>query len=332
MTSYGGETAFTVGLRTAQALVNKLMESRKDPGTHLSKISTGAQEISGYIAPRPETESVFRGRYQREGYAVEMYALHGEGNYVIPLLLFVPANAVKCPSVIYIHPKGKATDAAVGGRIEQLTRSGFIVAAPDLIGTGEVAPDSRDGTDYIPNYVALLTGRSIPGLQAGDIIRVANFLKMRNDADINKTGAIALDEMCPALLHAAAFDRSINPVILSGAPVSYRSIAMNRDYEVRLSEEVVQAVNASNEVNYSNSTVAGALTGYDLPDLIGCIAPGKIALIDIKDQMKKTAPGKVVDEEMQFPRAVYELKKSPDNLRILPSSADILSVIKWGFD
>ena len=94
----------------------------------------------------------------------------------------------------------------------------------------------------------------------------------------------------------------------------------------------MQAANASNEVNYSNSTVAGALTGYDLPDLIGCIAPGKIALIDIKDQMKKTAPGKVVDEEIQFPRAVYELKKAPGNLRILPSSAEILSVIKWGFD
>jgi dienelactone hydrolase len=332
VTSYGGETAFTIGLRTAKALVSKLMESRKNPGTHLSSVTIGAKELSGYIAPRPETKYVFRGRYQRKGYAVEMYALQGEGNYVIPLLLFVPANVARCPSVIYIHPKGKSTDAAAGGRIEQLTRGGFIVAAPDLIGTGEVAPDSRDGTDYIPNYVALLTGRSIPGIQAGDIIRVVNFLKMRNDVDINNIGSIAFDEMCPALLHAAAFDRSINPVILSGPPVSYRSIATNRDYEVRLSEEVVQAANASNEVNYSNSTVAGALTGYDLPDLIGCIAPGKIALIDIKDQMKKTAPEEVINEELQFPRSVYLLKKAPGNIRILPLPDDILPVIKWGFE
>ena len=88
-----------------------------------------------------EVKSVFRGRYQRDGYSVEMYALHGEGNYVIPLLLFVPETGSKFSSIIYIHPKGKITDASVGGKIEQLVKKGYLVAAPDVIGTGEVAPD-----------------------------------------------------------------------------------------------------------------------------------------------------------------------------------------------
>ena len=50
-----------------------------------------------------------------------------------------------------------------------------------------------------------------------------------------KIGAVAFDEMCPALLHAAVFEKSIRPVALIGAPVSYRSIVMNRFYKVNFS-------------------------------------------------------------------------------------------------
>jgi dienelactone hydrolase len=329
-TSFGGESAFSIGSKEAQKLISKIKDSRNNPAEHLEGIPVKAKELSGYAEPDPEVKSVFRGRYQRDGYAVEMYALHGEGDYIIPLLVFVPGTGTNFKSIIYIHPKGKIADAAAGGVIEKLVKKGYLVAAPDIIGTGEVAPDNRDGTDYIPNYVALLIGRSIPGIQAGDISRVINFLKVRNDVDGNNIGAVAFDEMCPALLHAAAFNKSIKSVILNGSPVSYKSIAINKEYEVRLSGEVRQAMNASNEVSFSNSTVAGALTAYDLPDLIACIAPRKIALVDLKDQMKKTASESLLDEELIFPRSVYSSKNAVENMKVLPFTDDIYPLAKWG--
>ena len=66
-----------------------------------------------------------------------MHALAGEGDYVVPVLLFVPEGSGSHPAVIYIHPEGKAVDSAPGSRIEKLVKQGYIVAAADLLGTGE---------------------------------------------------------------------------------------------------------------------------------------------------------------------------------------------------
>lgn len=285
------ETVFSLNKNAAEKLIDALATSRKDIEPHLTKVQLRAQQLSGYAAPAPEVGSVFRGRYPREGYSVEMYALHGEEDYVIPLLLFVPSKGTRFPAVVYIHPKGKIADAAPGGKIEQLVKKGYVVAAPDLIGTGET--EGRGN-------VAMLIGRSMVGIQAGDVIRVVTFLKERKEVDHAKIGAVAFDEMCPILLHAAAFDKSISSVSLIGAPVSYRSMVLNEFYDK----------------SFFNNAVPGALMAYDLPDLLGCIAPRRVALVALKDQMKQDASPEVIQEELSFPRSVYAKKNALQNIVI----------------
>lgn len=301
------ETVSTINKKESQILIDNIKISRKNIESHLALVKIKAKELSGYVAPHAETKPVFRGRYQRDGYSVEMYALKGEGNCIIPLLLFVPETGSKFSSVIYIHPKGKITDAAVGGKIEQLVKKGHIVAAPDLIGTGET---SGRGS------VAMLIKRSIVGIQAGDIVRVTNFLKSRKDVDVNKIGGVAFDEICPVLLHAAAMEKSIQSILLVGSIISYRSIVMNNLYNTEL----------------SNYAVAGALNAYDLPDLMGSIAPRKIALVELKDQMNQPASRFLIDEELSFPRYVYSLKNCTGNLNILSSTQNLDSIVDWCFE
>jgi len=301
------ETVFTINKKETQILIDNIKNSRKNIEPHLAIVKSKAKQLSGYVAPQTEVKSVFRGRYQRDGYSVEMYALNGEGEYIIPLLLFVPKTGSKFSSVIYINPEGKISDASVGGRIEQLVKKGYLVAAPDVIGTGETAGSGN---------VAMLIGRSLVGIQAGDVVRVANFLKSRKDIEVSKISAIAFDEICPTLLLAAVMDKSINSISLIGSLISYRSIVMNKLY---------------NTV-FSKYSVAGALTAYDLPDLIGCIAPRKIALVELKDQMKQPASEELIDEELSFPRSVYSLKNVAKNLNILPSAEDIGTVVGWCFE
>jgi dienelactone hydrolase len=303
------ETVFSINKKETQKLIDKIQASRKNIEPHLEEVLVKAKKLSGYQAPPAEVKSVFRGRYQRDGYSVEMYALHGEGNYVIPLLVFVPKTGNKFSSVIYLNPKGKIKDAPIGGKIEQLVKKGYLVAAPDVIGTGETAGDNEE-------TLAMLIGRSIGGIQAGDVIRVANFLKSRNDVDQSKIGAIAFDEMCPTLLHAAAFDKSIHSISLIGSLISYQSIVMNKFYNA----------------GFLNNAGAGALTAYDLPDLIGCIAPRKIALVELKNEMKQPASKELIDEELSFPRSVYSRKNVIKNLNILSETEDIDSVLSWSFD
>ena len=309
-TSFGGKLAFNIHKEEAQKLMTKIDDSRISTNKHLLSVLENAKQLSGYITPPDEVKPVFRGRYQRDGYSVEMHALHGEGNCIIPLLLFMPENQGKFPAVIYLHPSGKITDAAAGGKIEQLVKKGYIVAAPDLTGIGEVK-DNSNRTEYI----ALMIGRSVIGIQAGDVTRVVNFLKDRPNVDQHQIGAVAFDELCPSLLHAAAFDKSINSVALIGSLISYNTLVMNESY------------NKQFLTNY----VAGILTAYDLPDLIGIIAPAKIALVDLQDQMKQTVSKEILDKELSFPRRVYSEKNVPGNCKIITGTDELHSVIDWCF-
>ncbi len=310
-TYLGGDILFDINKKEAQKLIEKIESSRKNIGKHLNNVKQKAKELSGYAAPYNENEPVFRGRYQREGYSVEMYALQGEGNYVVPILLFVPNKGGKFPAVLYIHPEGKLAEASRGGQIEGLVKKGYIVAAPDVIGIGETKDKSNRYINAV-NYESILIGRSLVGAQAGDIVRVVNFLKTRSDIKKDKISAVAFDEMCPTLLHAAAFDQSIKSAAFVGSPVSYRSIVMNKFYGYNFS-----------------CCVAGALTAYDLPDLIGCIAPRKVVLAETKDQMKKPASKGLIDKELEFPRSVYSLKIASENLRVFPSYENLNSIIDW---
>ncbi|MBW7995148.1 MAG: prolyl oligopeptidase family serine peptidase [Candidatus Glassbacteria bacterium] len=310
-----GETVFSINKRETEELIIALAESRKDLSGHLEKVRRNARELSGYIAPKPEKEPVYRGRYSRGNYTIEKWALYGEGDYMIPLLLFVPAGQQsEFPALIYLHPEGKAAEAEPGGRIEQLVNMGFVVAAADLIGTGETATRQSRRAREVAAFTALLVGRSIVGIQAGDVSRVANFLKHRDDVSRESIGAVGFGELCPALLHAAAFDKSIGPVALVDPLVSYRSLVVNRFYEYDFF-----------------SAVAAALTAYDLPDLAGCIAPRKLLMLSVRDQMKRPVAESMVENELAITRKAFSLKNSAENLKVMSSLPEqrLDSLLYW---
>lgn len=329
-TSLGGKMVFDVNKIETEKLLENLDNSRKDLEKHLNSVLPKAREISGYVIPASNQKDPFiNGRYQRDGYSVVKYALDGEGDYVIPILLFVPHNnAGKRPALIYIHPQGKITAAGPGGEIEQLVKKGYLVAAVDVLGVGETSNTATRG--LAPGYTSVLTGRSVVGIQAGDIVRVVNYLKNCETVDSEKIGAVAFDGMCLPLIHAAAFDSFINNITLVRPLISYRSVAMNRYYRVGLTERQGGDTWHPYEVDF-NWGIAGVLTTYDLPDLIGCIAPRKVMMVELKDQMLDNASKTLIDQEMQFPLSAYSFKNAPDNLRVVPYSDNLSLLLDWSF-
>jgi hypothetical protein len=308
----------------------ELERSRKDIDSHLETVKQKAKVISGYIAPPDEgMKSFINGKYQRDGYSVGKYAIMGEGNYPIPFLLFVPDDkSLLHPAIIYLNQNGKAADAVPGGEIEKLVKKGYIVAATDVIGTGETKNTAaRGSTD---GYTAVLIGRSIVAIQASDIVRIAAHLKTLGNVDPSKVGAIGFDRMCLPLIHAAAFDRSISNITLIGSPVSYSSIAMNRLYKIGLTPTGNKGPNHPYEVDFSWG-VTGVLRAYDLPDLIGCIAPRKVAVAAPVDHELKTASDDLINREMAFPRRVYGHKGAAGNIRLSSSKGYHVELVDWCF-
>ena len=200
-TSLGGKMIFDVNRDETASLIADLEVSRKSIRKHLGEVKVSAKKLSGFIAPKATDEEPFlNGRYQRDGYSVAKYAIMGEGNYAIPLLLFVPNGHVEDrPAVVYLHPGGKVTEAKSGGAIEELVRRGFVVAATDVLGVGETK--STSPWHVADGYTAVAIGRSVVGIQAGDIVRVVDFLKSRRDISSAEVGAIGVGQMCIPLVH-----------------------------------------------------------------------------------------------------------------------------------
>ncbi len=329
-TSFGGKMVFDINKNETEKLIENLGNSRKDIEKHLDSVLPKAKKISGYVIPAINGKDPFiNGSYQREGYSVVKYALDGEGDYVVPILLFVPHDNVgKHPALVYIHPNGKITGANPGGEIEKLVKKGYVVAAADVLGVGETKNTAT--RDLALGYTGVLIGRSVVGIQAGDIVRVVNYLKNREDVDSGKVGAIAFDGMCLPLIHAAAFDSSINNITLIRSLISYRSIAINRFYHVGLTKNEGGGTGHPYEVDFSWG-IAGVLTAYDLPDLIGCIAPRKVMMVELKDQMLDRASKALIDEEMKFPLSAYAFKNASANLKVVSYSDNLTSLLDWCF-
>jgi hypothetical protein len=157
------------------------------------------------------------------------------------------------------------------------------------------------------------------------------YLKSRDDVENHRIGALAYGEACLPLIHAAAFDHSIRNVALIGSPISYRSIAMNRFYKIGLIENEGGGTGHPYEIDFSWG-IAGVLRGYDLPDLIGCIAPRKVVLADLHNQRLEPASAELIDIEAAFPWTVYKHKNAPENLRIISSYENLVSLVDWCFE
>jgi len=303
-TSLDGETVFSLNLKIADKLDNELNTLRNNPDRFQAGMIRSARKLSGYREPAKVEEPVFTGRIQRDNYAIEKYFVKGEGEYVIPYLLFKPAKQGN-KSMIYLHPSGKSVEAAANGEIERFVSQGITVLAPDLIGNGETGPGALKGDAYFDGashnlwYLSMLIGRSITGIQAGDVARLTVLLKrISNEAVIY---GLARKEMAPALLHAAAFTEEIGSIILVEPYSSYRSIVMNRFYDTK----------------FPPGAVPGALKEYDLPDLAGTLAPRRLFIAGPTDGNGSPEDNVGINKDLEVIKEAYRYKNAEANLKII---------------
>ncbi len=302
--SLKSETVFSLNKRRAEDLEAALSKARQDQVSFLAETVRSAEKLSGYSAPALAGDPVFSGRVVRDNYVIEKYFIKGEGEYVIPYLMFRPAGAGN-KFMIWLNPEGKSADAAKGADIEKIVLQGITVLAPDLPGTGETGPGNLKGDAYLGNvshniwYASMLTGRSLTGLWAGDLVRLARVIKSENkEAQI--TG-LAKKGMTPVLLHAAAFCNDIDRIVLLEPCTSWMSVVTTRLYDPVL----------------PMTAVPGALKKYDLPDLAASLAPRNLVIVNPLDAEGKTDDTDRISKDMKIVREGYHSRSADGNLIII---------------
>ena len=302
-TSLGGETVFSLNRK----------ETEKLAGSRINFSATAildhAKKLSGYVKPEDLPKAVFTGRVQRDGYAIEKYFVQGEGNYVIPFLLMVPAQPAT-KAILYLHPAGKAAEASSKGEMEALVMNGAYVLAPDLPGIGELGAGDFRGDAFIGGishniwYSALLVGRSIAGLHASDISRVLRSVDALRNTEIY---GVARSEMGTALLYAAAFDTSIKKVALIEPLSSYEALIMNHQYRS----------------NFVMGAVPGSLKAFDLPELVATLVPRKVLFINPANGMGEITGDNEPQPIFEIIRKAYAEKNNEDHFQTLFEKSDV---------
>ena len=320
VTSLGGETIFTLNKKEAQKSIDKIKLSGKNIDTHLIDVVKTAKKIVGYTKPENIDDAVFTGRYENDGYVIEKYFLKGETNSPIPFLLFIP-NKITASPIVYLNPKGKSSEL---DEVEWFVKQGHTVLTADLIGFGEMKQEifsrnkfSKFGEISDPQWGGpVVTGISIVGIHAADIQRLVHFLKNKSGIKNKNILAVAKGDVAPALVHAAAFEKSFSKIALIEPLGSYASVVTNKFYKV----------------NPMYPFIPGILAEYDLPNIEAALAPSKLLIVNAKDQMGKELSQKMLDKNFAVVKVSYKKMNVNKKLEIikLKEKQNILDVYsKW---
>jgi len=308
MTDLGGETIFSLNLKEVEDNLRSLSSDRARSDWTSDNVITTAAKLSGYRKPDPVKKSVFTGRYQRGNYTIEKHFINGEGNYPIPFLLVKPDGEGSFPVVLYLHDRGKQNEAQPGGEIEWFVKKGYMVIAPDMLGRGEIGPERFRGdsynfgpgggkTSYNIWFLSIHIARSITGIHTADLVRLVDYIKLRDDVKKQDISGVARGDICPDLAHLATFDKSVSKIALIDPLVSYKSLVQNKYYHTK----------------YMLTAVPGSIPEYDLSDLYASIAPRKVLLVNVVNQINQSLNKSDRDSVYMDVKEAYKMKNAKDN-------------------
>jgi dienelactone hydrolase len=203
------------------------------------------------------------GRAQREGYHIDKLVLRTKTGATLPGLTFHPKTP-QDEAYLYLHDDGKVGDSQVGGPIEKLVDDGFAVVSVDLSGQGETGDGKPDEllVEWKNYYLAYLQGMPLVGLRTEDAIATAHFVAyyQKPAGKPRKVHLVGVGQAGVVALHAAALQPELfESVTLRDAP---------RDWTSAVKNTVPTGV--------LPTTVHGALTVYDLPDLVRLSGKDKV--------------------------------------------------------
>jgi len=319
-TSLKGETMYSLNKKIVEKQVLALESARSNTEEHISKVADAAHRISGFSFPVEFGSKVFSGRYIGEAYSIEKYLIQGSGDYMLPLVLCIPKENASKEVILLLHEKGK--DFAMNNHdiAKYLLANGYSVLLTDLpdigeMGTGYLRGDTFiSGVSYNKWFAGILTGKSIVGLRAEDILRIIKFAAS-DFSDYTTVSAISVGVLGSELLHAAAFKGQIQKLCLIEPFQSFSDIALSHEYNTA----------------FIHSTVAGAIEAYDLPDLMAVFAPRKMLIVNPLKANGKLADQAVARQNLAFPFEVYLQKGKPKNIQLISTREEGIRehVLNW---
>lgn len=201
---------------------------------------------------------------EEDFYSVEKLIITNSQGLKLPALKFVPKQNISQNHVLFISEYGKYFHLE---EIKKLVKQGNVVLAVDLLGTGEVKQEGKDGfrlsrnMNWEDSFKTYLLGESVVGMRVKDIIQCAEYLI--HSTNIKNVDMIAYGEVGVPALHAAFLKTELfTQIKLVNTLASWVDVIENKK-----------------SFNQLTNVVNGALKYYDLPDLVSLLE-GKVEIKD----------------------------------------------------
>jgi len=248
----------------------------------------------------------------------EQWTLEPEPGVIVPAALVFPTNAVKNakhPAILVVDEDGKKS-AFERGLVGALLANGRVILAIDCRGLGETAKtvpsiEYGPGTpEYNLSNYGLFIGRPIMGQWVFDVRCAMDFLASRAEVDAKQTSIAGRGRGALAALLAAAYDERI------------RSVAMEEMLATWVFNEEFRDIGLA-------YFIPRILTLADMPQLIACLAPRPVLIINPVDGRRRQISGDEAHGQNSFARSVYDRNQSTDNLQSVDAETPTEWIQKW---
>jgi cephalosporin-C deacetylase-like acetyl esterase len=304
-TDFHSESIFSLNQKASIGIIEDRSRQLDSIEHNHGNLTSVIRNLTGYEEPESEDKYIFSGTVRHNNFTIEKYLLHGKNIRLIPLVVMIPDSLNKEKAIVLLNPDGKEKELS-SGLPEYFASKGYYVILPDITGAGELAPEGEAGDSYISHssynkwYAGILTGKSIVGLRMEDISRVCVFLNRHYGIGKEDLYGMARNIFTSDILHAGIMTENFSKIALIDPLISYKTIVLNRDYDPLLIQ----------------SSIAGVLKQYDLPDLIAGFAPSKMLMINIRDQLGKIINIGPDNTDLNRMKEGYQRKSALENFEI----------------
>jgi cephalosporin-C deacetylase-like acetyl esterase len=301
------------------------LENQQEAEHYKESVRNAARAVLAYDAKPAAGAMQSLGTREVGGLQVEEVYFESEVDLPVPGLVFHPPTEGLHPAVIVVHDRGKDEEAGENGIPAALARAGNVVFAMDVRGWGETrwAPEtvyrSDDvallGADSRLAYFAYFLAEWPMTQRVADAIRCVDRIAGREEVREDRIAMLGCGGGGLVALHAAALDERIRAVAAYETLASYRHITRAGDYTVPAS-----------------SFLPGVLLRYDVPSLIGALAPRPTAILSPVDAMGEAVGNEDAEATFAIADGMFTQLDGSGSLDVKPRatrSEAIVALVSW---
>ena len=311
LTSLGGRSVVQLNADRLQKLMpaNPLASTLEEVKAFRQRAISELPRLLALPSERSPLESKTVSAHRRKGVRIEEVVFESEPSIRVTGWILKPdQGAGPFPAILYVSERGKYDTPEETGELVRLAKKGFLVCSVDLRGLGFSIPrlpaagpvfyhGEKMQEDYA--WASFSLGKPILGQRVWDCLRSLEYLKSRPDVARNRIHGLGDRGAAIALLMAGVLDAGLRSLMLDSSITTYRSLVESEAYSLQLPWFLY-----------------GILRHFDLPDLVGTLAPRPCWLLNSTDASGKALPESNLADIFSHSMEAYKSSGATEGLRL----------------